>query len=156
MSGQVFETADFIAAGLFGFVQGLIGQMDEFPLVFGAGGEIADADRQGDGDGLGTFAALQILTTIEADALGDLAGMDQIAVGEHDREFFAAVAAGDVLVRVAVVLQKTRDLLQDFVAFLMPEGVVEFLEKVDVDQQHGQRFLGACCMIQLYLQAFLK
>ena len=63
-------------------------------------------------------------------------------VGQQHGELVAARAAGDV-VRAQVVGQEDADPLEQAVAHLVPVGVVDLLEVVDVDHQH--RKLDGCC-----------
>ena len=57
-------------------------------------------------------------------------------VGDQDDELIAAVA-GDQIGRARRPLEPARDLAQELVARLMAVGVVDLLEVVEVDVQHG-------------------
>ena len=75
-------------------------------------------------------------------AAGDLDRV-QLALGvaDQDRELVAAEARGGVD-RAHAVVQPPRDLLQHLVAGGVAEAVVDVLEVVHVEEQHGHRAAG--------------
>ena len=79
-----------------------------------------------------TRSGLDLGTQALAGLLGCLAG----AVPDHQRELLTAVA-GQQLVLAHDLAHGLRDLTQDEIAGLMPVGVVEPLEVVDVDHDHA-------------------
>ena len=62
-------------------------------------------------------------------------------VGKHDGKLLASVAGNQVDIAHAA-RQRARDLSEHFVAGYVPEGVVDVLEVVNVDQRHRQRLFG--------------
>jgi hypothetical protein len=95
--GEVGGAADdAVAAGVFGRVEAGVGAGEgvEEALVVEVDADDADADGDVEGalggvDGSGVDGL--------AEAFGDdLGGALEVGLGEHDRELFAAVAAGDV------------------------------------------------------------
>ena len=72
---------------------------------------------------------------MQADALGDAAGVFQVGVGHHHHELLAAVADGQVD-GAHVRGQAHGELGQHLVADVVAEAVVDPLEVVDIDDQH--------------------
>ncbi len=58
--------------------------------------------------------------------------------GQHDQEFFSAITANEV-VRTNVLSHPASGVAQDQVASEVTEGVIDFLEVVDVGQDDGKR-----------------
>ena len=63
-----------------------------------------------------------------------LSAPGRVGAAEDDREFFAAVARDQIGRAVDRAFQDRRDLLQAFVSGVVPVGVVEELEVIDVDE----------------------
>ncbi len=66
-----------------------------------------------------------------------------VGVGQRDDEFLAAVARDVIAVAAQAARQRLRDLAQHVVAGRVAVVVVERLEVIDVDEQHGQRAAAA-------------
>ena len=74
-----------------------------------------------------------------ADALRDLdRGCRVLEPGQHHRELVTA-HTGDDVARTHAVPQALGDLHQELVATVVAVGVVDFLEAVEVQEEHGQR-----------------
>src|SRR5829696_2767170 len=71
------------------------------------------------------------------DPLGEHAGGGQVGVLGQDGELVAAEAADGVVLAQAAA-QPSRDLAQQPVAGAVAEAVVDHLEVVEVDEEHGQ------------------
>lgn len=90
-------------------------------------------------DGLTHHAAQrQRLRQGRLDPFGRIRGVPRIAVGQHDAELVAGQSAEDVGV-ADLVLQALGEDAQELVARLVAQRIVDLLEAVHVDEQHGQR-----------------
>jgi hypothetical protein len=69
-----------------------------------------------------------------AEALGKRERLAAARVGEQDREFLAPIAREDVERREQVVANEPRHLLQDVIARIVAERVVDPLEVVEVEE----------------------
>ena len=63
--------------------------------------------------------------------------VDRISVGQQDGELVAA-EAGDGVAVAKGRLHALRDRLQQLVADVVPERVVDELEAVEIEEEHGQ------------------
>ena len=80
------------------------------------------------------------------DALGDDRGLARVAdVVEQERELVAG-EPGDGVVRPQRGLQPSRHRLQQLVAARVAEAVVDDLEAVEVEEQHGRAALGVMAL----------
>ena len=61
----------------------------------------------------------------------------------HDQRELVAADPRDMLGRAGAALQPGRDLHQEFVACLTAEPVVDLLEAIEIEQQHGEFLAGA-------------
>src|SRR5690349_7960716 len=98
---------DLVASAALGRVERLVGRAQQRLGLCGVVGE--DRDAQGGGDAQETAAFLAHGGT---DRLGPAAGALNRGVGEHQREFLAAVTAGDVAA-ADMALEQRRDLDQE-------------------------------------------
>ena len=74
-----------------------------------------------------------------ADRFGNLHGAVAAGVRQQHREFFAAIAGGDVARPADRATNRRTDRRQRLIALGMPVAIVEFLEMIDVDHQQRQR-----------------
>jgi hypothetical protein len=116
-----------------GPVQGLVGRAEQgrrvpvpFPVRGGRADGRGDAER---GDA-------------PSDALGDQARPIDRRLGEDDDELLPAEPDREVRAADALA-EDPGDLAKDLVAGLVPAGVVEPLEVIEVDEEEGQRSRGA-------------
>src|SRR5436190_13888281 len=142
-----------VSASLFGPIQGLIGGLHHLfgrrvPMI-----ALGDADADGDHDRLTTLATLVgpgLEPRPEPAPHGEPAGFDRLAqllevghafvlalAGVDEREFLAAVPIRGAAARC--LREARRDEPEDVVSRIVPVGVVEALEVIDVD--HGDREL---------------
>jgi hypothetical protein len=70
-----------------------------------------------------------------ADLLGDGAGIVAAYLGQDQRKFLAAIAAGEVERALSVAADDARDRAKTLVAGLVAVLVIEQLEMIDVDEQ---------------------
>ena len=128
------EDFDAIAAGVFGAVEGAVGEFDDGRGDDGA--EVGDAEAAGDGDG-GVVVEEGNVLDGEAEALGEAGGFGGLGVGEQDGEFLSAVAADDVI-RAAVGGEGGGDETEGFVAETVAMVVVDGFEVIDVGHDAGE------------------
>ena len=86
---------------------------------------------------------------------GEPLGVLRVARGHDDREFLAAEATDDVA-RAHGRPQGFGEAAQDLVPGPVPVHVVDALEVVDVEHQHGDGVVRAACVRQRGAQAFVK
>ncbi len=124
-----------VAALLLGLVHGGIRALDERLGVDAVLGEDADSDRCGDVE-LAPFDMEGIADGFE-DLLGDERGvLGMTELGQEQRELVAAEAGHRVAVAHAR-LNPRRHGLQKLVADVVAEGIVDDLETIEVEEQHG-------------------
>ncbi len=113
-------------------------------FVLAVVGEDGNADAGGDVDELAVER--KFLHQRGEDLLRDMADMLGIGdVFQQDHEFVAAQARHHVAVQGA--LQAARHFLQQAVAGVVAEGVVDVLEAVEVDEQYRQRLVVAAGLV---------
>ena len=81
-----------------------------------------------------TYGAETISISLSASAP---AAADSVELRLHDREFIPAEAR-DQIDLARRLLQSTRHLLQQQIAGVVPEGVVDFLEAIQIQIQHRE------------------
>ena len=121
-----------IATEILGSVQGVVGGRHSGTDVAGR--------RTGDPDRHGHVLAVREpdLSRCSHDSVGDLAGLVGRRIREQDAELLAAVAVHHI-VEPDLVGEHRGDRAQDLVALLVAETVVDRLEVIDVDHDHGGR-----------------
>jgi hypothetical protein len=135
IGGRHATGGEAVSSLAFGGVHGFVGVLEK---LGGGAGEIGvDADTEatgnfedgcGGGDGLGDFGE-----DLGSDALDVLVGMD---VGEDDDEFVAAKAK-DGVGDTDGLFEAIGDDGEDLVADGVPEGVIDVLEGIEIDQEDG-------------------
>lgn len=151
------KECDPVSPGIFGFIEGGIGHMDEVTL-----GEGIVGDRSGRchsktcGDvvvGLGVPEDEVVHRA--AQFFGHTVGVFLGGVREDDREFFSPVS-GQGVILADLFFEYGTEFLEDEVSYLMPIGVIKFLKEVDVDKEEGDFCLITNGSADLIVQAVLK
>ena len=92
---------------------------------------------------------------LRADALRDGPRARAVGAHQHEHELLAAVACREVHAPAAR-LQDAGDAPEGRVAELVPEGVVELLELVAVDEQQADHVVVAPGAVELLLEALVQ
>ena len=127
----VGSTHDPIATTLFSLIQSTVGFLDPCLLAR----SLVGADAATDGDAKRIDRPAQIRDG-DADALGDLPADVGVGIGQNHEEFFAAVTAEDIAI-AAMGARRCRHSRQHVVADAMSKGIVDLLELVEIEQDHG-------------------
>ena len=155
LAAQALVQAQLVATGALGLVQRAIGSVQQRIGTFAIGGEAGQAQGNGDGpQGLAAVADLQARDP-ETERLAAIDGIFEADLRHHQGELLAAVAAGQVA-GAHVALHFERQVAQDQVAGLMPEGVVEALEVVHIQQHDDHRRLLATGTQQFAAQGLVE
>src|SRR5204863_244168 len=134
------------AAGLFGDVHGNVGAAQRRARVVTVYRIHRDADRRAGLDSViadreGTFERREYLSRGRDHVVG------MLGVGADDRELVTAESR-DGVGRPQHALQPRSDFLQQRVATVVPERVVDVLEPIEVEQQDAEHRLVASCAAQ--------
>ena len=140
-----------VAAQVLGLVHRDVCVADECPGVDRGPTRQRDADARGDLDGVRLVADRLSRGSHHpaADAHGVVGPADPFA--EHGE--LVAAQPGDRVARTDDALQPDRHGAQQAVAPFVPEGVVDRLEVVEVEEQDSDRLVGAPQLVERHLQA---
>ena len=125
-----------LAAAILGLVHGRVGELEQVGRRLRVVGIEADADRRRNDHVLAVVQFERLLERgdqLHGDALG-LAGVGQFL--EHDREF-VATDAGHGIAIADVVAQAAAGRLEHAVAGGMAHRIVDVLEAIEIEEQHG-------------------
>ncbi|MGY4502613.1 hypothetical protein ACVWYH_006570 [Bradyrhizobium sp. GM24.11] len=134
------EEADRARSGLFGAIERGVGVLHDVERRVAVAGRQHDTDAGG-ADELAAFDQERFGEGRD-ETLGDFERIFRSCqIGHHQRELVAADTR-DMLSRAGAALQAACDLDQDFVAGGMAEPVIDLLEAIEVEQQHGELLAG--------------
>jgi len=145
------EIEKAIAPVFFGGIHGLVGMLQQRVDIVGIARIYGDADT---GRDVSQFVAeTKRLGQASDDFLGDGLDVGTIRqVGQDDREFVAAQTRDRIGIAQATADASGR-LLQQDVAHVVPQCVVDLLELVEIDQQECQEEVGTPGLDDLLAQA---
>ncbi|MCY1510187.1 hypothetical protein D9M68_445570 [compost metagenome] len=147
------EEVQVVAAAALGLVEREVGVLEQFLAGFAIVGVEADADAGGHGDvapaqGDGFFHALH-------DPPGQRPGLRQVAEARQYAELVAAQACDHVLATQHAAHALGHH-LEQLVAGVVAEAVVDALEVVDVEEHHGQRLLELGVVEQFFAEVVVE
>ena len=127
---------EFVATFFLGVIHGDVGRLEQRLLVFGILGITADAHT----DGHAEFLAEQVIGLADGrqDAIGHDCQVALITLFRQQNHEFVTGQTGDDIALAHRFLQPSSDLLQQGVAGVMPQGVVDQLEVIQVQEQDRQ------------------
>ena len=149
---------DAIPAGFLGFIEFPIGFEHEavaFSLFCGPGSGNPLAHGQSGGDGRAGVGRIEPLDG-HLNLLGDAHGAFRIGLGEDQYKLVSAVASDEVGGAAGDLLQLAGKGDERAVGGPVSEGVVEFLEVIDVDDDDREGIFGADCAVPLQFDLFVE
>ena len=140
-----------VPALVLGLIERGVGEAQQRAAVGAVTRSVGDADRAADADG--DAADLEGLSQRVEDALAERrAGVRRLHMGLDDAELVAA-ETGDRVAETQDRGQALGDLADQLVAGIVTIGVVDGLEAVEVEQQHGEAALGSAELGDLLVEA---
>ena len=148
------EVTEAVPAGVFGVIHGLVGVLQDVGGGVGVLGEKGDADARRD---VGQVVA-QAEGVVDGgnDGLGD--ALHGVAVGEPRQQHGELVTAlaGHGVGFAHAADDAPRSLHQQLVASLVSEGVIDLLEAVQVDVQHGHAVVVPVGLLHQFAEPVVK
>ena len=125
-----------VAALFLGQVHSVVGRPQQRVWVLAISGIEADADAHGDVQSM----SLQKVGRGDnaLDLGGDCVGLSDLANPFHDDHELVAADTGDCVALAHALREPQRNCAEQEIADLVSEGVVHFLETVDVHEQDGK------------------
>jgi hypothetical protein len=124
-----------IPTAVFCVIYGSVGGGEKATAVGGMLRDGGDAEAHGDGDSGGGFC----FDTTPA-TLGHSERLLRRVIGQENRQLLSAIPV-DAPLSLGDLRKTGRDLRQNSIADLMPPGIVDFLEVVDVCEDEAQRLI---------------